>query len=82
VESPLARMARAKGEVEVDFSVGAGGVTTVQEVRGPQILQAAARGAVETWTFRRTRAERLYLTATFTYGEGTANADVRPQTLP
>jgi hypothetical protein len=75
-------MASASGDVQVDFSVGAGGVTTVQEVRGPQILQAAARGAVETWNFRRTRAERLYLTATFTYEEDTASADVRPQTLP
>jgi TonB family protein len=82
VAPPLARMAGATGEVHVDFSVGAGGITTVQEVRGPQILQAAARGAVETWTFRRTRAERLYLTATFTYGADTASADVRPQTLP
>jgi TonB family protein len=82
VAPPLARMAGASGEVQVDFSVGPGGVTTVQEVRGPQILQAAARGAVETWTFRRTRAERLYLTATFTYEGDAARADVHPQALP
>jgi TonB family protein len=82
VAPPLARMSGAVGQVQVDFSVGPGGITTVQEVRGPQILQAAARGAVETWAFRRTRAERLYLTATFTYDADTASADIHPQALP
>jgi len=82
VAPPLARMAGASGGVEVDFSVGAGGITVVGDVRGPEILQAAARAAVETWSFRRTRANRLYLTAVFTYDEDAATAVVRPQPAP
>jgi len=82
VAPPLARMARTSGEVEVDFSVGPGGTTVVGAVRGPEILQPAARAAVETWTFRRTRADRLYLTAVFMYEGDAATAAVRPQGLP
>jgi len=79
VAPPLARMAGQGGDVEVDFSVGPGGTTTVGNIRGPEILQAAARGAVESWTFRRTRADRLYLVAVFTYDADIASATVRPQ---
>jgi hypothetical protein len=73
-------MQGASGEVTVQFSVSAGGVTTVQRVEGPEILQPAARGAVESWVFRRTRADRAYLVARFTYDDDLASAVVRPQT--
>jgi len=72
-------MARESGNVEVDFSVGPGGTTLVGDVRGPDLLQPAARGAVESWSFRRTRADRLYLVAVFTYDGDIASATVRPQ---
>lgn len=79
VSPPLARMAGANGVVEVDFSVSAGGVTSVQRADGPEVFQAAATGAVESWFFRRTRADRAYLTAVFTYEDDLASAIVRPQ---
>jgi TonB family protein len=79
VSPPFARMQGASGEVTVEFSVSAGGITTVQRVTGPEILQPAARGAVESWVFRRTRADRAYLVATFTYEDDLASAIVRPQ---
>lgn len=82
VSPPFARMAGASGVVEVDFSVSAGGVPTVQDVEGPEILRPAATQAVESWIFRRTRADRAYLTAVFTYEDDLANAVVRPQTQP
>ena len=79
VSPPLARMAGVGGVVEVDFSVSAGGITAVQRTDGPELLQAAATQAVESWVFRRTRADRAYLTAVFTYEDDLASAIVRPQ---
>jgi TonB family protein len=82
VSPPLARMAGVGGVVEVDFSVSAGGTTTVQRTDGPELLQVAATQAVESWIFRRTRADRAYLTAVFTYEDDLASAVVRPQPPP
>ncbi len=79
VSPPLARMVAANGVVEVQFSVSAGGITTVQRTDGPDVLQPAATAAVESWIFRRTRADRAYLTAVFTYDDDLASAVVRPQ---
>jgi outer membrane biosynthesis protein TonB len=79
VSPPLARMSGANGVVEVDFSVSAGGVATVQRSNGPEVLRPAAIGAVESWVFRRTRADRAYLTAVFTYDDDLASAVVKPQ---
>jgi outer membrane biosynthesis protein TonB len=75
-------MAGASGVVTVEFSVGAGGVTAVQRADGPEVFQPAARQAVESWIFRRTRADRAYLTAAFTYEDDLASAVVRPQAAP
>ena len=79
VAPPFARMQGASGQVSVEFSVGAGGTTAVQRVEGPDIFQPAARAAVESWSFRRTRADRAYLVAVFTYEDDLASAVVRPQ---
>jgi TonB family protein len=79
VSPPLARMAGAAGTVEVEFSVSAGGATSIQRASGPEILQPAATGAVESWIFRRTRADRAYLVAVFTYEDDLASAVVKPQ---
>lgn len=75
---PMARMAAAAGSVEVRFAVNAAGQTSVLSVEGPPILKPAALGAVATWNFRRTTAERLYLTAVFTYDGDVAAATVTP----
>jgi hypothetical protein len=75
-------MAGATGSVEVMFSVSAAGTTTVQRVSGPDLLKEAAKEAVESWVFRRTRADRAYLVAVFSYGEDRATAVVRPQLAP
>jgi TonB family protein len=82
VSPPFARMASVEGVVEVDFSVSAGGVTAVQRVDGPELLKPAATQAVESWVFRRTRADRAYLRAVFTYEDDLASAIVRPQPAP
>jgi TonB family protein len=82
VSPPFARMAGVGGVVEVEFSVGGGGITAVQRASGPEILQTAATQAVESWIFRRTRADRAYLTAVFTYEDDLASAIVRPQPAP
>jgi len=79
VSPPFARMASVQGVVEVEFSVGAGGLTAVQRVNGPELLQPAATQAVESWIFRRTRADRAYLLAVFTYEDDLSSAVVRPQ---
>ncbi len=76
VVPPLARMSSLTGQVEVAFSVGVSGLTSVQSVKGPDALQAAAKGMVESWQFRRTTTERLYLTATIDYGADVAKATV------
>jgi hypothetical protein len=75
-------MAGVGGVVEVEFSVSAGGVTMVQRAAGPEVLQPAATQAVESWIFRRTRADRAYLTAVFTYEDDLASAVVRPRPPP
>ena len=66
----VARMAGATGTVEVAFSVSAAGATTIQNVTGPDLLKKAAEQAVASWVFRRTRADRAYLVAVFSYGRG------------
>ena len=75
-------MAGVGGVVEVEFTVSAGGVTAVQRASGPEILQPAATQAVESWVFRRTRPDRAYLIAAFTYEDDLASAVVRPQPAP
>ncbi len=82
VPPPLARMAAASGTVQVDFSVGAAGTTTIQTVSGPELLKKAAEQTVASWVFRRTRADRAYLTALFDYSDDKATASVRPQPAP
>lgn len=79
VSPPLARMAAASGRVEVRFSVGAAGATTLQSASGPDLLKKAAEQAVASWVFRRTRADRAYLLATFAYEGDSASATVTPQ---
>jgi TonB family protein len=76
VVPPLARMAGAGGQVDVDFAVDAAGATSVQDLRGPDTLKEAARQTVASWAFRRTSAERLYLRAVFTYEGDQARAQV------
>jgi hypothetical protein len=76
VVPPLARLQRTTGDVSVRFAVNAGGESSVQTVEGPELLQAAARATVSSWTFRRTSAARLYLLATLSYGEALAQARV------
>jgi len=82
VAPPLARMAAATGTVEVAFSVGTAGTTTVQSATGPDLLKPAAEQAVASWVFRRTRADRAYLVAVFTYTGDKSSAVVRPQAAP
>ena len=82
VAPPFARMGDVSGVVEVDFSVSAGGITAVLRVDGPELLRAAATQAVESWIFRRTRADRAYLTAVFTYEDDLSSAVVKPQPAP
>ncbi len=82
VPPPFARIAGATGTVEVTFSVNAAGATLVQGASGPDLLKKAAEQAVASWVFRRTRADRAYLLATFNYRSDSANAVVRPQSTP
>jgi TonB family protein len=79
VPPPFARMAQATGTVEVKFSVDAAGIATVKGSSGPDVFKRAAEQAVASWTFRRTRADRIFLVADFTYGLDTASASVRPE---
>jgi hypothetical protein len=62
--------------------VSIGGITAVQRSEGPEVFLPAATQAVESWIFRRTRADRAYLTAVFTYEDDLASAVVRPQSAP
>ena len=82
VVPPLARIAGASGTVEVEFSVGAAGTTTVRSVSGPDLLKPAAEQVVASWVFRRTRADRAYLVAVLTFSADKAKALVRPQAAP
>ena len=77
VVPPVARMAGANGEVQVTFSVDAAGISSVQKVDGLDLLKEAARQAVASWAFRRTTAERIFLSAAFTFQGDQARADVR-----
>ncbi len=79
VAPPIARLSGSTGAVEVSFSVGAGGNTALQTAAGPDILRYAAEQTVTSWVFRRTRADRAYLVAVFTYDADKASAVVRPQ---
>lgn len=79
VVPPFARMTGTRGAVEVDFSVGASGITSVQAVKGPDLLRPAAEQTVASWIFRRTKVERLYLLAVFTYEGDKVTASVKPQ---
>jgi TonB family protein len=82
VTPPLARMTGAMGRVEVSFSVGASGATSVQTTSGPELLRPAAEQAVVSWVFRRTRADRAYLIAIFDYTGDKGAAVVRPHAAP
>ena len=77
VVPPVARMAGAGGEIQVTFSVDAAGLSAVQKVDGPDLLKEAARQAVASWAFRRTTAERIFLSAVFTFQGDSARAEVR-----
>jgi outer membrane biosynthesis protein TonB len=78
VVPPVARMAGQGGHVQLTFAVDAAGITTVQNVDGPELLKEAARQTVASWNFRRTSAERIYLEAMFTFEGDGARAEVRP----
>ncbi len=83
VAPPLARMSGTTGSVEVEFSVSAAGTTLVSGVSGPDQLKKASEQTVASWVFRRTRADRAYLTAVFTYSpDNKTAAVVRPQPAP
>jgi hypothetical protein len=75
-------MTGATGKVEVTFSVAASGATTIQGTSGPELLKPAAEQAVASWVFRRTRADRAYLIATFDYSADKGSAVVRPHPAP
>jgi outer membrane biosynthesis protein TonB len=77
VVPPVARMANAGGEVQVTFAVDAAGVASVQKVDGPDLLKEAARQAVASWAFRRTTAERIFLSAVFSFQGDQARAEVK-----
>jgi TonB family protein len=81
VVPPLARLNGITGTVEVLFSVSAGGVTALQTATGPDVLRFSAEQTVASWVFTRQRAERAYLTATFTYGADKGTAVVKPQAM-
>jgi hypothetical protein len=82
VAPPFARMSGTTGSVEVSFSVSAGGTTALQTATGSDLLRYSAEQTVASWLFRRTRADRAYLVAVFTYGGDKATAVVRPQAAP
>jgi hypothetical protein len=75
-------MSGTTGTVEVSFSVSAGGTTALQSATGPELLRFSAEQTVASWVFRRTRADRAYLVALFTYSGDKATAVVRPQQAP
>jgi len=82
VSPPFARMSATSGSVEVQFSVSAGGTSMVQSTSGPDLLKVAAEQTVTSWQFRRTQAQRLFLTALFRFEGDKATAVVRPQAQP
>lgn len=76
VVPPLARMAEVSGSVEVRFSVDAAGETKLQATDGPELLEAAAEAVVDSWSFQRQSARRIYLNAVITYLGNEATASV------
>jgi hypothetical protein len=78
VVPPLARIDRVEGTVEVRFAVDSSGGTSHAEATGPELLRHVAVQAVQSWGFRRTRADRLYLLASFTYAGDQASVTVTP----
>jgi hypothetical protein len=82
VPPPFARMSSITGTVEVSFSVSAGGTTALQTASGAEQLRYAAEQTVASWVFRRSRADRAYMVAVFTYSIDKASAVVRPQAAP
>ncbi len=76
VVPPLARLNTVAGKVQVRFAVDASGSTSNAEAEGPEALREAARQAVTSWIFRRTKADRIHLTAAFDYAAETATATV------
>jgi TonB family protein len=82
VAPPFARMSGTTGTVEVSFSVSAGGTTALQTATGTDLLRFSAEQTVASWVFRRSRADRAYLFALFTYDGDRATAVVRPQQPP
>jgi TonB family protein len=73
---PFARLAAEYGQVEVRFAVNAAGNSAVLATDGPELLKPAAEVTVGSWSFRRTTAERLYLTALIAYQAEGARATV------
>lgn len=78
VVPPVARLANAAGTVQVRFSVDTGGSTSIQDVTGAEMFKEAARQVVQSWVFRRTSVERIYLLADLTFEGVKATAKVRP----
>jgi hypothetical protein len=76
VVPPLARLNTVSGKVKVRFAVDASGATSAIEAEGPDSLREAARQAVGSWIFRRTKADRIRLAAEFDYGAENATATV------
>jgi TonB family protein len=76
VVPPLARLKTVTGKVLVRFAVDASGSTSAVEAEGADPLREAARQAVASWLFRRTKADRLRLAAEFDYGAEAATATV------
>jgi hypothetical protein len=72
----MARLNGVTGQVSVRFALDASGSTSNAEPEGPEPLREAARQAVASWIFRRTKADRLHLTAQFDYGAESATAVV------
>jgi outer membrane biosynthesis protein TonB len=82
VAPPFARMSGTTGTAEVSFSVSAGGTTALQTATGTDLLRFSAEQTVASWVFRRSRADRAYLVAVFTYDGDKAGAVVKPQQAP
>ena len=78
VVPPLARIAGTEGTVDVRFAVDSSGAASKVDAVGAEPLRSAALQAVQSWAFRRTRADRLYLVASFTYAGDQASAVVKP----
>ena len=60
------------------FSVDAAGIASVKGSTGPDVFKRAAEQTVSSWTFRRTRADRIFLQAEFKYTVDAASATVQP----